>query len=101
MKSSAEHLSNLDWQTRKLTIAKSMGNLLPTSASVIRQTLMYEPSEQGKTVTVTNDTEVVTAPDKFDVGLYVLDAGDKGKQVIEIIEVNGIKESKPRNEYII
>ena len=101
MKSAAEHLSNLDWQTRKLTIAKSMGNQSPTSAGVIRQTLMYEPSEQGKTVTVTNDTKVVTEPDKFDVGLYVLDAGDKGKQVIEIIDVNGIKEAKPRNEYII
>ncbi len=100
MKTAAESLGNLDWQTRKLTIAKSMQST-PTSAAVIRQTLMYEPSEQGKRVTVTNDTKVVTEPDKFDVGLYVLDAGEKGKQVIEIIEVNGIKEAKPRNEYII
>ena len=100
MKTAAESLGNLDWQTRKLTIAKSMQST-PTSAAVIRQTLMYEPSEQGKRVTLTNDTKVVTEPDKFDVGLYVLDAGEKGKQVIEIIEVNGIKEAKPRNEYII
>ena len=101
MKAKAENLKNLDWQTRKLTIAKLIGASGPKSSEVIRQSLMYEPIAAGKTVTVTQDEKVISDPDNFEVGLYILDAGDKGKRVIEIKEINGIKQVDILDQFII
>jgi hypothetical protein len=101
MKAKAENLKNLDWQTRKLTIAKLIGASGPKSSEVIRQSLMYEPIAEGKNITVTQDEKVISNPDNFEVGLYILDAGDKGKRVIEIKEINGIKQVDILDQFII
>jgi len=63
---------------------------------------MATASEEGKDVITTTNTEIITSPDKFAVGLYVIDGGEKGKEVIEIKEdENGIKTAIPRDEFVI
>ena len=93
---------NLDWAGKKAYYADVLKTGSLKSNEVIRAAIMATSSEDGKDVFTTTDTEVITSPDKFAVGLYVIDAGEKGKEVIEIKEdSNGIKSAVPRDEFVI
>jgi len=93
---------NLPWQQKKAYYADVLKTGSLKSSEVIRAALMDTKSEEGKVIhPTTNDTSIVNNPENFEVGLYVLDAGEKGKLVVEILEENGVKVAKPRNEFAI
>ena len=93
---------NLDWAGKKAYYADVLKTGSLKSNEVIRASIMATASEDGKDVFTTSNTEVITSPDKFNVGLYVIDGGEKGKEVIEIKEdENGIKTAIPRDEFVI
>ena len=93
---------NLDWAGKKAYYADVLNTGSLKSNEVIRASIMATASEDGKDVFTTTNTEVITSPDKFNVGLYVIDGGEKGKEVIEIKEdENGIKTAIPRDEFVI
>jgi len=102
MRASAANPKNLDWAGKKAYYADVLKTGSLKSNEVIRASIMATASEDGKDVFTTTNTEVVTSPDKFNVGLYVIDGGEKGKEVIEIKEdENGIKTAIPRDEFVI
>ena len=102
MRTSAANPKNLDWAGKKAYYADVLKTGSLKSNEVIRASIMATASEDGKDVFTTSDTEVITSPDKFNVGLYVIDGGEKGKEVIEIREdENGIKTAIPRDEFVI
>jgi len=93
---------NLDWAGKKAYYADVLKTGSLKSNEVIRASIMATASEEGKDVITTTNTEIITSPDKFAVGLYVIDGGEKGKEVIEIKEdENGIKTAIPRDEFVI
>ena len=93
---------NLDWAGKKAYYADVLKTGSLKSNEVIRASIMSTASEEGKDVITTTNTEIITSPDKFAVGLYVIDGGEKGKEVIEIKEdENGIKTAIPRDEFVI
>ena len=93
---------NLPWQQKKAYYADVLKTGSLKSSEVIRAALMDTKSEEGKVIhPTTNDTSIVNNPENFEVGLYVVDAGEKGKLVVEILEENGVKVAKPRNEFAI
>ena len=93
---------NIDWAGKKAYYADVLNTGSLKSNEVIRASIMATASEDGKDVFTTSNTEVITSPDKFNVGLYVIDGGEKGKEVIEIREdENGIKTAIPRDEFVI
>jgi hypothetical protein len=102
MRTSADNPKNLDWAGKKTYYANVLNTGSLKSNEVIRASIMATASEDGKDVFTTSNTEVITSPDKFNVGLYVIDGGEKGKEVIEIREdENGIKTAIPRDEFVI
>ena len=102
MRTSAANPKNLDWAGKKAYYADVLNTGSLKSNEVIRASIMATASEDGKDVFTTSNTEVITSPDKFNVGLYVIDGGEKGKEVIEIREdENGIKTAIPRDEFVI
>jgi hypothetical protein len=102
MRTSAANPKNLDWAGKKAYYADVLNTGSLKSNEVIRASIMATASEDGKDVFTTSNTEVITSPDKFNVGLYVIDGGEKGKEVIEIKEdENGIKTAIPRDEFVI
>jgi hypothetical protein len=102
MRTSAANPKNLDWAGKKAYYADVLKTGSLKSNEVIRASIMATASEDGKDVFTTSNTEVITSPDKFNVGLYVIDGGEKGKEVIEIREdENGIKTAIPRDEFVI
>ena len=102
MRTSAANPKNLDWAGKKAYYADVLKTGSLKSNEVIRASIMATASEDGKDVFTTTNTEVITSPDKFNVGLYVIDGGEKGKEVIEIKEdENGIKTAIPRDEFVI
>jgi len=102
MRTSAANPKNLDWAGKKAYYADVLKTGSLKSNEVIRASIMATASEDGKDVFTTTNPEVVTSPDKFNVGLYVIDGGEKGKEVIEIKEdENGIKTAIPRDEFVI
>jgi hypothetical protein len=102
MRTSAANPKNLDWAGKKAYYADVLKTGSLKSNEVIRASIMATASEDGKDVFTTSNTEVITSPDKFNVGLYVIDGGEKGKEVIEIKEdENGIKTAIPRDEFVI
>jgi len=93
---------NLDWAGKKAYYADVLKTGSLKSNEVIRASIMSTASEEGKDVITTTNTEIITSPDKFAVGLYVIDGGEKGKEVIEIKEdENGIKTAISRDEFVI
>jgi len=102
MRTSAANPKNLDWAGKKAYYADVLKTGSLKSNEVIRASIMATASEDGKDVFTTTDTAIITSPDKFAVGLYVIDGGEKGKEVIEIKEdENGIKTAIPRDEFVI
>ena len=102
MRTSAANPKNLDWAGKKAYYADVLNTGSLKSNEVIRASIMATASEDGKDVFTTTDTAIITSPDKFAVGLYVIDGGEKGKEVIEIKEdENGIKTAIPRDEFVI
>ncbi|MEL0199084.1 MAG: hypothetical protein VW905_03710, partial [Gammaproteobacteria bacterium] len=102
MRTSAANPKNLDWAGKKSYYADVLKTGSLKTNEVIRASLMATPSEEGKDVFTTTDLQVITNPNKFAVGLYVVDGGEKGKEVIEIKEdENGIKTAIPRDEFVI
>ena len=101
MRTSAANPKNLDWSGKKAYFADVLKTGSLKTNEVIRASLMNTPSEEGKKVFTTTDTKIITNPNDFAIGLYVLDGGEKGKEVIEIVEENGVKIARPRDEFVI
>jgi len=105
MRSAAANPKNLDWAGKKAYYADVLKTGSLKSNEVIRASLMQEDevTKGGKTVHPSiTDTSIVNNPENFEVGLYVLDTGEKGKIVVEVIEdANGTKETIERSEFVI
>ena len=101
MRTSAANPKNLDWSGKKSYFADVLKTGSLKTNEVIRASLMNTTSEKGKKVFTTTNTDIITNPNEFAIGLYVLDGGEKGKEVIEIVEENGVKIAKPRDEFVI
>ena len=101
MRTSAANPKNLDWSGKKAYFADVLKTGSLKTNEVIRASLMNTKSEEGKKVFTTTDTKIITNPNDFAIGLYVLDGGEKGKEVIEIVEENGVKIARPRDEFVI
>ena len=102
MRSAAANPKNLDWAGKKAYYADVLKTGSLKSNEVIRASIQATESEEGKKVIATTDLSVISNPENFDVGIYVVDGGEKGKEVIEIIEdESGNKKAIPRDEFVI
>jgi hypothetical protein len=102
MRSAAANPKNLDWAGKKAYYADVLKTGSLKSNEVIRASIQATESEEGKKVTATTDLSVISNPENFEAGIYVVDGGEKGKEVIEIIEdESGNKKAIPRDEFVI